>query len=247
MASPSQKKRRIKLVIGIAGVCALSFAIIAAMEWLGGDNGKKGSGNDGSGIPATDSSDGGDPGSSVVNGGTDNSNPASGNNSSGANTNAGNPSSGANPSTNSSGAGAGGITQPFSEPLDKPPNASVNVPVVRTFIENFVRDHTMIEQVLITETSGNYFPPNTELLAVHFHGLSVTMDFSTELLAFAGHPELFDQWQREVINGVFELAPTIANFHTRIKDEKGVLRPLNDFLKIPSEKKPRDVVPQPPE
>ncbi|MDQ7778605.1 MAG: hypothetical protein RDV41_02705 [Planctomycetota bacterium] len=245
MASPSQKRRRVRLLIGIAGVCALSFAIISVMDRLGGDNGKNGAGSGGSGKPATGSSGTENTGANAAGGGTDNTNPASGNNSSNTSPNTGNPTSGGTPTPDNP--GAGGVTQPFSEPLDKPPDASVNVPVVRTFIENFVRDHTMIEQVLISELSGNYFPPNTQLLAAHFHGLSVTMDFSTELLAFVNHPEIFDQWQQEVINGVFEIAPTIANFHVRTKDEKGVLRPLNDFLKIPSEKKPKDTVPQPPE
>lgn len=129
------------------------------------------------------------------------------------------------------------------EPLDRPPDPAIKPELVRTYIEKFVREHTMSNQLEIPELNGNYFPPNTQLLAVHVHGVSVTMDFSAEILAHVHQPEIFDQWQRKLITGIYEVAPALVNFHVRVRDEKGNLRLLNDFLKIPPEKKPRDEQP----
>jgi hypothetical protein len=137
----------------------------------------------------------------------------------------------------------GSTTPPVAgvpEPLDRPPHPAIKAELVRTYIETFVREHTMLDTVIVSELSGNYFPPNTQLLAVHVHGVSVTMDFSIEILAYVHQPEVFDQWQKELIVGIYEVAPTLANFHVRVMDEKANLRPLNDFIKIPPEKKPRD-------
>ncbi len=254
-------KHNIRILIFLVVVCFLSLIALAAIELLidkPSDDGADGKTTSGS----SSNAGGGQGGGNSNTGGVELPTTAGS-----GNTTAGNTSSGGNVTTNNTGAtgnttATGGATNTggtpnsgntvtpttgATEPLDKPPDPSIKAELVRTYIENFVRDHTMLEQPAPSELSGNYFPPNTQILAVHVHGVSVTMDFSTEMLAWAHRPEVFDQWQQELIVGIFEVAPALANFHVRVMDEKGNLRPLNDFLKIPADKKPRDRAPTLPE